>query len=280
MTIELKIINPQDLTDEQLLDTAHYLLSLRGMKLAGFSKRKLNPMAMGLDPAVLNADATVVAPVPVPPPPALPAPVVEIPAPPPFNPFAGSPAPKAITPPTVEANAPVIGLGTPDTYLKSNSTNPPKLGQELDAAGLPWDNRIHSRTKAKTSDGKWRYRRGSTDAEINQIENDLRKIMAIPSAAPAPVAPVPPAPVVPAGIMPTPPPQFADALIPTSPEIDFPYFMDKVGHWVHTKKLTQVEVLELLKGHGIPNIPSLATRVDLIPQIIVELDKLIAGKGV
>lgn len=43
-----------------------------------------------------------------------------------------------------------------------------------DAAGIPWDERIHSKTKAMNADGTWRKRRGVTDAMIGQVETELK----------------------------------------------------------------------------------------------------------
>lgn len=64
---------------------------------------------------------------------------------------------------------------------------------DVDSRGLPWDSRIHSSSKEKTTKGHWRYRRGVKDPEIDAVEAQLRGspshgLMAqpIPAAIPSP----------------------------------------------------------------------------------------------
>lgn len=45
---------------------------------------------------------------------------------------------------------------------------------EFDSTGLAWDDRIHSKQKGQTNDGKWRKQRGVDDAYYNAIEAELR----------------------------------------------------------------------------------------------------------
>lgn len=52
----------------------------------------------------------------------------------------------------------------------------------LDAAGLPWDERIHSGSKALNADKTWRARRNMTDeqkAAVPRIEAELRAMLAV-----------------------------------------------------------------------------------------------------
>ena len=59
---------------------------------------------------------------------------------------------------------------------------------ELDAAGLPWDGRIHSGPadkKKKNADGTWRKKRGVDDATVEQVTAELRQVMGAPSPTPA-----------------------------------------------------------------------------------------------
>ncbi len=71
---------------------------------------------------------------------------------------------------------------------------------ERDSTGLLWDERIHAATKVKTSDGKWRQKRGVDKALVAQVEAQLRSTLPPPApqpvaAAPA-VAPPPPMPPI------------------------------------------------------------------------------------
>jgi hypothetical protein len=45
---------------------------------------------------------------------------------------------------------------------------------ETDAAGLPWDERIHASTKALNADGTWRRRRNIDTTEIARVEAELK----------------------------------------------------------------------------------------------------------
>lgn len=65
---------------------------------------------------------------------------------------------------------------------------------DVDSTGLPWDERIHSGTKAKNADGTWRARRGMNDAaKVKEVEAELRALMAL-SGSPLPSSAVSTAP--------------------------------------------------------------------------------------
>jgi hypothetical protein len=77
---------------------------------------------------------------------------------------------------------------------------------EFDRDGLPWDERIHAKTKVLVADGTWRKRRGVEDAVVAAVEMQLRGTPVAempPVAPPAPVAEMPPvAPPAPVAEMP------------------------------------------------------------------------------
>ena len=87
-----------------------------------------------------------------------------------------------------------------------------------DKNGLPWDERIHSSSKAFNQDGTWRYKKGCPADLKSRVEAELRAAVA-GNAAPAPAAaapaPLPPPPV--AAPAPLPPPPAAPAPA-TNPE--------------------------------------------------------------
>jgi hypothetical protein len=81
------------------------------------------------------------------------------------------------------------------------------VDNEVDAEGIPWDDRIHASSKAKVKDGTWRTKRGVEDATIYEVKKELRarvgavaapvqQEIAAPVAQPTVVAPSP-APVPP-----------------------------------------------------------------------------------
>jgi hypothetical protein len=90
----------------------------------------------------------------------------------------------------------------------------------VDSKGMPWDERIHAKTKATNADGSWRYRRGVDDATKASVETELRARSAAPAPAPMP-APIPapvPVPTAPMQPMPAPAPLSVAAPIPTAAE--------------------------------------------------------------
>ena len=67
-------------------------------------------------------------------------------------------------------------------YTTDRTPEAPAVQEELDADGKPWDAAIHSASKAKTLDGKWRSKRG--------LKKEESKPSLPPLVAPKPVAPV------------------------------------------------------------------------------------------
>lgn len=62
---------------------------------------------------------------------------------------------------------------------------------EFDSTGLAWDERIHSKQKGQTSDGKWRKQRGVDDAFYKAVEAELRARYNGHVPAPTPIPPMP-----------------------------------------------------------------------------------------
>lgn len=60
----------------------------------------------------------------------------------------------------------------------------PESNEDLDADGLPWDRRIHSSSKTKTTKGVWKRKRGVKQADVEKIEEEL-----LNAQKPAPAAP-------------------------------------------------------------------------------------------
>jgi hypothetical protein len=97
-----------------------------------------------------------------------------------------SPVPVAVPVPAM----PINGGGDDDDAGPVNAAAP-----ATDASGLPWDERIHAKTKATTEAGMWRKRRGVDEATVSAVEAQLRATLAPPIPAPVaqPVAmPIPP----------------------------------------------------------------------------------------
>ena len=145
----------------------------------------------------------------------------------------------------------------------------PAPGVELDADGLPWDARIHSESRSKVVAGTWKYKRGVDPRLVEEVETELRAVMGVPAPA-APVAPVPlPPAVAPAAPAPVP------DVVPGGPT--FPSLMLKISKAVADGRTTQVAVIETVKACGLPSLPALATRPDLVATVDAAIDALLIG---
>lgn len=93
---------------------------------------------------------------------------------------------------------------------------PPATGTvELDAAGLPWDARIHSESRARIADNTWRRKRGVDQVVVDLVTSELRAAYPAPTGQPAP-APNP-FPVQPPERTDVPPPPAAPVTAPPPP---------------------------------------------------------------
>lgn len=146
---------------------------------------------------------------------------------------------------------------------------PQNAPSDLDAAGFPWNEKIHSGNQQKTAKGVWTRRRGVEDATVAQVEGELRAagfgqpsiadklsrvetslgiqppVQHAPSYAP-PVATAQPAYVAPAAAhayAPAPqqyiPPQAPVQVAPVAPVTqDFSGLMTKISQLFSTQQIT------------------------------------------
>jgi hypothetical protein len=258
--LKIEITDPHTMPPEMLIKTATFLLGIAGYQPETQAPVNyniglmLNDVAKGnfdLDAEIEKAHASVPTPVSsvVPPVPSIPVPPTSVPAPRP----AWLPAPVA----------------------------PALTGVELDCRGLPWDNRIHSRTKSKLANGEWKVQRGIDAAVVAQVELELRQTMSAPVSTPqAPIAPVsvptppiapispPPAPTIPVTIPPIDP-------IDTDSVIDFPKLMTFVTSAVSGGTLTLDAVNQACQSVGVASLALMGARPDLVPQVYTLLQTTI-----
>ena len=114
---------------------------------------------------------------------------------------------------------------------------------ELDSAGVPWDGRIHSVGKSKVANGTWRLRRGVDPDVVKSAEAEHQF---------APVAPPPPPTSVPS--------------VPAAAVMSFGTLMQRITAQTTSGERSPGEVAAALREAGLPTIPVLATRPDLIGQ--------------
>lgn len=147
-------------------------------------------------------------------------------------------------------------------------------GIEVDSAGVIWDGRIHAATRAKVADGTWRQRRNVDPVVVDQVMAEIKQVMAVPVPAPFVPAVVPAAPVetitipAPPGVIPAP------GVAPTVSHTDansFLKLMSAITAAYATKQLTQEQIAAAVNKSGIPSLPMLAGRPDLIPSVALEL---------
>ena len=166
-------------------------------------------------------------------------------------------------------------------------------GIEVDSNGMPWDHRIHSASRNKVGDGSWRMKRGLDEALQAQVEQELRATMGLP----APLASVPalpttpiealtqavvgvpvPPPFVPSAELPavpvaiTPPPPIAPVgavttASPSSPKVTFPQLMQAITRAFAAKTLDQNAIMAACNACGIPSLPMLASRPDMVEAV-------------
>lgn len=209
-----------------------------------------------------------------------PAPSTAAVAPPPTAPVTPIPSAPATIPPA-PPTASVAAVPT----APAAPTNP--AGVDVDATGLPWDGRIHSRGKSKNDDGRWRMKREIDQSTVASVEAELRAAMGVPvpnvNQAPAvtvtttPVLPplvpgaAPSIPVVPSATPSTPP-------APNGTPATFAQFMPKVTGGLNSGQFTKADLDAALASVGIQSLPLLASRSDLIPAVNAYLDAVVAAR--
>lgn len=222
--------------------------------------------------------------------------------------FGQSPVGVAQQSPATTAQPPV-NLGPVSSAAPATSA-----GVELDKDGLPWDSRIHVESRNKNSDGRWRKKRSIDAAVCAQVEAELRQLMGAPAAPlapaptpaqpaapvttptatvaapvpptipPAPVAPVPPAPSVPpvagaAPVMPAAPNVAPAGEVPQDARAQFVGLVGRASAAIQAGKVSQAEVNQICNAAGVPALPLLANRLDLVAHVAGQVDALIASRG-
>jgi hypothetical protein len=209
--------------------------------------------------------------------------------------FGVPPVPLVVSTPAIAAGA--IVAPPPPANTAPITTTPgvasSVAGVDLDAKGFPWDNRIHAGTKRKNADGSWTAKRGVDPALVAAVEAQLRQVMgAAPAplaqgvapaptgAVPQPVAP-PPAPVPVAGAAPSMPaaPSAAPAgEVPADARQQFVGLVGRASAAIQGQKVTPAEVNQICADSGIPALPLLANRLDLVATVASRIDALIAAR--
>ncbi len=140
-------------------------------------------------------------------------------------------------------------------------TDDPRIGVELDANGTPWIDGIHATTKAKTTDGRWKKRRGVDDPQMEAAEAEARAKLA---GTPQPT--VPTEPVV-AFDMPT-----VETVAPATMQDLTNVYSAAIEAGIATPQT----VTQMYERHGCPNVADIATNETARAGVVAELRKMLA----
>lgn len=145
------------------------------------------------------------------------------------------------------------------------ATEDPDTLVACDADGLPWDARIHSSSRKQGQSGKWNLRRNVPDETRNAVIAELRAAM---SAEGAPVPDTDATLTPPSGdgsLFAANPAAVTPAAAPQSGPATFADYVSQAA--AYGDAASQAACLSV----GLPNVPLLATRLDLIPQVWAKL---------
>lgn len=167
----------------------------------------------------------------------------------------------------------IFGLPEPGEY-NLGGQSVPIAPLELDAAGLPWDGRIHSRDKGKLKNGNWRIKKNIDRTQVAAIEAELRSTVPVDNDMPpmkvhhmkfnnlAASAPPPPPP---------PPPSVNDD--------PFDILMDIVENAINGGKITVKQVQDVVATvPGAINLSHLEKHPEFVPAVQNALAQALVGK--
>lgn len=218
------------------------------------------------------------------------------------------------TPAAEPSTAPVdAAANTAPPATPASPASPAGAAVEFDVNGLPWDHRIHSGARSKNADNSWKRLRNTKatgrsneewTAYIAEVEAELRSIPK-PASAPTASAPAPtlaarpatPAEPTAATVMApassTETLAAAPALAPNAPNSMVPPVAAAASPTTTTPTapaaLTYADFMKAvvtspeLMSHapvactqaGIPSLPALGARLDLVPQVAAQLAALV-----
>jgi len=170
------------------------------------------------------------------------------------------------------------------TVVPTNLTDEDEAGTattvDIDAAGLPWDERIHSSKKTVKADGTWTRRKNVADSLYEKVTAELK---AGAAATSTPSLPTPPVAPVAAPTLPTMP------SLPTLPtaKVETPYtkLVDFLARNtapspIPLQQLNPEYVEQILQHNGITGgVASLANNAETCEALIGLFSQVITGNG-
>lgn len=162
---------------------------------------------------------------------------------------------------------------------------------DRDSQGLPWDERIHSSSRAINADGSWRQKRGVSELIVGQVTAELQErehnggvtlaeeTAAEPDDTPPPPAELaddtPPPPTAMGGNEPAATASEAPAAT-TAPSgmAGYQAFMSRVSRDMKAKGLTYVKLDEHAREIGLAKFTELSKNLDMVPMLAAHLEAL------
>jgi hypothetical protein len=162
----------------------------------------------------------------------------------------------------------------------------PQPAPELDSAGVAYDANLHSSTKSKTIDGKWKARRNRGGSQVPADTTSRLSIQGvkvppgteaeaiaayvagkaplIPPPTGAPLIPPPPAAIVP---QPDDDAELEADEVPAAPAMDFPTFITKITAGMNAATITQARITEVMAQFKLDSLFSLNTKPELVGDV-------------
>jgi hypothetical protein len=177
------------------------------------------------------------------------------------------PVAAVVPPPPLAAPEPPVAAVVPPPPLAAPEALVPPPPVEFDVTGLAWDPRIHTGTRTRNADGRWRQRRGVEDpAFVAAVETELRERYPAPPESAAPPVPASAAP-----------PESAAPPVPASASaVTFADLLSRLASLVEAGKVSREEIEASVTSLGAPTLLAIAGMPELIPQACAALDALAA----
>ena len=158
------------------------------------------------------------------------------------------------------------------------------ITDRLDKDGLPWDDRIHSSSKAKTVDGRWRKKRNLDDAQAATVEAELKALMGLPGPITEVAEVVKPSYTSESMLPPPPPATPVPPPPPSAPTVagdrqGFIELITSTAAAITANRMTQEELTAIITAAGVPSLALLANRFDLVPHVAAKVAELLNGRA-
>jgi hypothetical protein len=153
---------------------------------------------------------------------------------------------------------------------------PPGVAVERDSAGVAYDAAVHSSTRSKTIDGKWKARRNRTSAAAAPAAPVAPVAPpAAPIAPPVSAAPIPPPPNVPPVFLPADDEDADDTdesagLPPATnagPVMDFPTFIASLTAGMNTGAISQDKINEVMRTFALDSLFALNSKPEKVAEV-------------